>query len=90
MEIIQVHIPDIPVWKNTVAASIDMGNIKTGSAIEFIKRNWAWILIVLFFLGGGIVYYFLTRKPKIDKLEKEDSPLYRSFIIKQPNIFRNF
>lgn len=90
MEIVQVHIPDIPVWKNTVAASIDMGNVKTGGAIEFIKRNWEWILVVLIFLGGGIVYYLLTRQPKMDKIEKKNSTPYTSIIIKKPNIFRNF
>ncbi len=82
MELIQTHIPDIPLWQPTVTPTLHICSAPTSGIIEFIQRNWLGILILGSILTGGFIFFFTNKKPKVVKQDKEESMLPLSNIFK--------
>jgi type II secretory pathway component PulF len=45
MEIIQVNIPDIPVWKSVFKVEVPTSTVQP--IINFIQKNWVWLTALL-------------------------------------------
>ena len=71
MEIIQTHIPDIPLWKN--AGILTLATTQKSGFMDFLRKNGKWILLILLLssIVGSIIYAY--RKSK-----KEDESTYSS------------
>ena len=87
MELIQSHIPDIPVWK---PKSIINTQDTTGGIIDFFSKNWLWILLIVAIAGGGLIWWLSSsQKPIENKFKEEQVPTPNLNSPNPQNPFRN-
>lgn len=66
MEIIQTHIPDIPLWRDT--GTLNLTTTSTGGFMDALRKNGKWILLFLLLssIVGSIIYAYQKSKKEED------------------------
>lgn len=64
MEIIQVNIPDIPVWKSIFKTEAPTSTFQ--SIINFVQKNWTWLTAVLVTILVFITVVLYNRNKRDD------------------------
>jgi predicted negative regulator of RcsB-dependent stress response len=86
MEIIQTHIPDIPLWKD--AGILTLATTQKSGFMDFLRENGKWILAFLIVgsIVGSIIYAY--RKSKKEDEVKPNQAL-KNVVINTQNPYKN-
>jgi hypothetical protein len=86
MEIIQTHIPDIPLWKDT--GMLTLATTPKSGFMDFLRENGKWILAILIVgsIVGSIIHAY--RKSKKEDEVKPNQTL-KHVVINTQNPYKN-
>jgi predicted negative regulator of RcsB-dependent stress response len=86
MEIIQTHIPDIPLWRET--GTLTLATTPTNGFMDSLRKNGKWILLFLILssIVGSIIYAYQKSKKKE---EVKSNQALKHVVINTQNPYKN-